>query len=205
MALSFLPGTKTIFVPQSYLTALGGGRYELDVNQLRLDCRDWEDTEIGIVQDATHAHNTQVTLGGTTYARQVEFTNFWAIEFEYLGSPYEVTAKGANHNIADVKVVNGVSLITNNAAGLIVASVGSGLSAAQDSKLSNINSLLSTIEGTFNHRDVMRILLAAAAGHLSIDPDGTVHITDLANGKDRITASTTEAGERTGVTLDATD
>lgn len=118
--------TKVIDVPQADLTDLGGGVYELDVDQFRLELKDLEDSDEGMLWDATHRHNTEVTLSGTTYARSVEIINGYTVEFE--DGNYTVKCVGANHNIGDVKVVNSVSLIIGNSAGLIA--VGGGGTAA---------------------------------------------------------------------------
>lgn len=132
--------TKRITVPQSDLTLLSGVLYELNVNDLRLDLKDIEDSEEGVVFDATHNHNTQVTLSGVTYARTFELINGYTLDFQDTGSPYTVSCVGANHNIADVFVAGTtqVSLIIGNSAGLIVVSSGSGLSSEQDASLTAI-------------------------------------------------------------------
>lgn len=128
MAITINWSTKVITVPQSYLSHISGAIYELDVNQLRLDLKDIEDSEEGSAFPDTHRHNTEVTLAGTTYARAVEIINGYTVLFEDVGTPYTVQCSGANHNIGDVKVVNQVSLIIGNAAGLIVGSGGGGSS-----------------------------------------------------------------------------
>jgi hypothetical protein len=116
--------TRVIFVPQADLTPLGGLRYELDVDAFRLALKDIEDSEEGMAFPDTHRHNTQVNLGGFTLARTFEIINGYTVEFE--NGMYEVSCVGANHNIALVKVVNSVSLVVNNSAGLIVTTVGGG-------------------------------------------------------------------------------
>jgi len=122
--------TKVISVPQAYLTSLGSSRYELDVNQFRLDLRNLEDDVDGVAFLPTHNHNTSVTLSGVTYARTVEIINGYTVNFEDTGSPYMVVCVGANHNLGDVKTVDQVSLLIGNSAGLIeVASGGSGSAA----------------------------------------------------------------------------
>jgi len=118
MAISINWATQVISVPQAYLTNLGGGIYELDVDQFRLDLKDIEDNADGIVFLKTHNHNTQVTLSGTLFARSFEVINGYTIEFE--NGSYSVKCVGANHNIGDVKVVNSVSLIIGNSAGMVV-------------------------------------------------------------------------------------
>jgi len=128
MAITVNPGTMTIYVPQSYLTLLVGlgvaatEVYELDMDELRLDLKAWEDDEAGMPEPDTHRHNTEVTIAGTTYARVIEFINGWIFDFEDTGTPYIVSCAGANSNITDVTDFSGgnVSVLPNNAAGLIV-------------------------------------------------------------------------------------
>jgi len=125
MALSIDWSTQVIYVPQADLTSLGGGLYELDLDAFRLELKDIEDSEEGIPFLDTHRHNTEVTLSGVTYARFVEIINGYTVEFE--NGTYTVVCSGANHNLADVKVVNSVSLIVGNRAGLITVVSGSGV------------------------------------------------------------------------------
>jgi|PlaIllAssembly_1097288.scaffolds.fasta_scaffold07818_2 hypothetical protein len=132
MPLSINWNTKVIFVPKSYLTPIGGDFYSLDVNQFRLDLKNIEDSDEGMVNEDTHRHNTEVLLSGVTYARSVEIINGYGVEFEDDDSEYTVFISGANHNIADVRVKSCVSIVVNNSAGLIsVATGGSGLTAQQ--------------------------------------------------------------------------
>ena len=123
--------TKVITIPQADLTYVSGSLYELDVNAFRLALKDIEDSEEGAVFPDTHRHNTEVVLSGVTYARSVEIINGYTVTFQDVGSPYRVRCVGANHNISDVQNLNNVSLIVGNAAGLIVKSVGSGLSVEE--------------------------------------------------------------------------
>ena len=125
--------TKVITVPQSFLTYISGLLYELDIDEFRLALKDIEDSEEGMTFLDTHRHNTQVTLSGVTYARTLEIINGYTVTFE--DGQYAVRCVGANHNLADVKNVNQVSLIVGNAAGLILVSVGSGLSTEEHTKL----------------------------------------------------------------------
>jgi hypothetical protein len=60
------------------------------------------------------------------------------------------------------------------------------------------------IEGALTHRQVIRLVLAAVAGKLSGAATTTVAIRDVADAKDRITATVDADGNRTAVTLDAT-
>lgn len=123
--------TRVIFVPQSYLTPLGGGVFELNTDTLRLDLKDLEDDpDEGLAYPATHINNSPVTLAGVTFARFLEFVNGYTIEFE--DGAYRVSLAGSNNNVGDVAVVNNVSIISNNSAGLIeVNTTGAGASAQE--------------------------------------------------------------------------
>ena len=132
MAITVTPGTKTIYIPQSYLTLLSGlgvgatEVYELDVDELRLDLKDWEDSEEGMAEPNTHRHETESTISGVTYARKFVIHNGWITDFEDTGTPYIVSCTGAIHNVLDVTDLSGgnVSISPNNAAGLITSEGG---------------------------------------------------------------------------------
>ncbi len=101
MPLSINWLSKVILVPKSYLTLVSAGRYEMDVNQFRLDLKDIEDGE-GIPFEDTHRHNVEVVLSGVTYARSVEIINVYTVEFEDDGTPNGQTTVriyGANNTI----------------------------------------------------------------------------------------------------------
>lgn len=120
MAISINPLTFVIYVPKADLTLVQASPEvrELDVNDFRLALKNLEDDpDHGIFLLKTHSHNTEVTLSGLTYARIVEILDPYTVEFE--DGQYTINCVGANHNLADVKVANQVSLIVNNAAGLI--------------------------------------------------------------------------------------
>lgn len=139
MAISIDPLTYVIYVPKADLTLVQASPEirALNVNQFRLWLKDYEDDpDYGIYLYKTHNHNTEVTLSGLTYARIVEVLAPYTVEFE--DGQYAVNCSGANHNLADVKVANQVSLIINNAAGLITnaqiefSSFGGGVAIDQD-------------------------------------------------------------------------
>lgn len=124
MAISINWATKVIFVPKADLTPVSATVYELDVNTFRLALKNIEDSEEGAVFPDTHDHATEATLSGVTYARRLQIINGYTVEFE--DGQYTVNCVGANHNLADVKVQNQVSLIIGNSAGLVVTSGGAG-------------------------------------------------------------------------------
>jgi len=126
MSLSINWATKVISIPQAYLEHISGSLYKLDVDQFRLDLKDIEDSEGGIVFPDTHRHNPEVVLGDITLSRVVEIINGYTITFE--DGQYAVNLVGANNNISDVCNINQVSIRSSNSAGLVT------VSAAQERK-----------------------------------------------------------------------
>ena len=84
---------------------------------------------------------------------------------------------------------------------IVTLSTGSGLDAGQDAALTNIESILSNIEGGLNADGLLRIIVAAVAGKGGDDGSGTYRYRDIADTKDRVVAPVT-GSERTSVTLD---
>ena len=119
MAISIDWGSKIINVPKADMTLIQSSPEvrELNINTFRLALKALEDDPEGMPFPDTHNHTTEVTLAGLTYARIVEIVNGYTVQFE--DGQYTVNCVGANHNISDAKVANQVSLIVNNAAGLI--------------------------------------------------------------------------------------
>jgi len=139
-------------VPKNYLTFISGVLYELDVDQFRLDLKDLEDNEEGMPFPDTHSHKTELTLSGVTYVRSVEIINNYTVEFE--DGQYVVRCVGANHNIADVKVANQVSLIIGNSAGYIKIETGvSGLTQDESDQLAAIERVLGLVQENFRMKD----------------------------------------------------
>ncbi len=133
MALTISWGSKTINVPQSYLELVSGVHYKMDVDLFRLDLKDLEDGEEGMPHLDTHIHNTEVVLGGITYARFIEITNGYTVTFE--DGAYYVDLYGANNNILDAINHNQVSVRSSNSAGLIVTAGGGALTRQQNDQL----------------------------------------------------------------------
>lgn len=120
MALSVDPLTYVITVPKADLTLIQSVPTEireLNLNTFRLNLKGWEDEIEGIVQTKTHTHNTEVSLGGLTYARVIEILAPYSITFE--DGAYAVNLTGANSNVGDKVNVNQVSVRSANSAGLI--------------------------------------------------------------------------------------
>lgn len=122
MALTFDYSTSppTVTIPQADLTLVSGTLYELDLDTFRLDLKAEEASEDGIVFNDFHAHNTEITIAGTTFARSVEITN---AQIQFENGSYSVRLAGANTNLFDVEngilIQNTVQVISNNSAGLI--------------------------------------------------------------------------------------
>lgn len=164
MAISIDWGTQVISVPQADLTFLSGSTYELDIDVFRLALKDLEDSEEGMAFPTTHNHVTPITVGGVTLARVIEIINGYTITFQDVGSPYAVNLVGANSNIADVTNINNVSVRSANSAGLVVS--GSGVTAGDKTDIANAV-WVRVLEGAFTAEELMRILIAVAAGDAS--------------------------------------
>ena len=113
-------GARIIFIPKADLNLVQLSPteiYNMDLNWFRLQLKDIEDGEDGICFPSTHNHNTEVSLGGLTFARVIEIINDYTLTFE--DGQYAVNLVGANSNIADRVNVNQVSVRSANSAGLI--------------------------------------------------------------------------------------
>ncbi len=111
------PNTKVISVPQADLTMISATEFQLDVDAFHITLRDLEASVGGGPWATTHIHNTEVTIGGVVFARQVIIIGGYTVTFE--DGSYAVTLVGANNNILDVANLNSVSIRPSNSAGLI--------------------------------------------------------------------------------------
>jgi len=125
VAISVDPLTFVISVPTADLTLVQSSPsyiYELPLNDFRMWLKDWEDDgEIygGMTFLKTHDHNTEVSLGGLTFARVIEILDPYTITFE--DGQYAVNLIDANSNVSDKINVNQVSVRSANSAGLVAA------------------------------------------------------------------------------------
>lgn len=109
-----------VYVPKADLQLIQATPTEirrLNVDTFRLTLRDMEEDLDGRPWPQTHRHNTEVTIGGLTYARQVILLDPYSLTFE--DGQYAVEIVGANSNLADKANVNQVSVRPQNSAGLI--------------------------------------------------------------------------------------
>lgn len=112
--------TGTIFVPRADTVLVDPGppeRRSLDVNWLRGQVSLLWASEDGAPYSRPFLHNTEVTISGILFGRQIVFLAPYTIEFE--DGQYSVRLTGANHNVDDVTVPNQVRIVTNLSAGLI--------------------------------------------------------------------------------------
>jgi hypothetical protein len=122
MAISIDEATKVISVGQSDLTLVSGTLYELDTNAFRIAVKALLASERYIWMPVAIAHNGEVTVAGTTFARAIELINGYSITFENLS--YSVRLAGSNNNLFDIDggILNPSALVTviaQNSAGLI--------------------------------------------------------------------------------------
>lgn len=114
--------TRIIYVPRNDLTLVQSSPSEIrnmDLNWFRVQLKNLEDSEVGMIYPDTHKHNSEVSLGGLVYARVIEIINDFTITFE--DGQYAVNLVGANSNIGDKINVNQVSVRSNNSAGMTSA------------------------------------------------------------------------------------
>jgi len=200
MPISINWATKIITVPPDFMTLVSGtpgvgdsqanpALYELDVNAFRLALKDIEDSD-GMPYPDTHRHNSEVIISGVTYARTFEIINGYSVVFDVsVYDHYTVRCAGANHNLADVRQPNTVSLIIGNSAGL-VSGGGGGTGDA---------SWTAIMEGSLTYQDAMRLMVAVLTGKTAINlNEVTFKGTDGTT--DRVTATMT-GSERTTVVL----
>lgn len=159
--------TRVITIPKADLTLVSGTLYELDVGKLKLDLGVLSASEEGMRYPKIFNHNGEVTVAGITYARTLEIVNGYSIEFE--DGAYSVRLVNANNNVFDIQngilVQNQVQVIPTNSAGLQVVSIGSGLTAEQDAKLSDINTEVSSLPKTIWDYDISNISNISSIGY----------------------------------------
>jgi len=90
--------------------------YDLDLDSFRLTLLDLQDDPEGRPWQRTYRHNTEVLLGGLTYARTIEILEPYTVTFE--DGQYAVNLTGANSNVGDRVNVNQVSVRSQNSAGM---------------------------------------------------------------------------------------
>ncbi len=119
MAITIDYTTFVVFVPRADLTLVQATPTEIrsmDLNWFRLQVKAIEDTALGMPYPDVTKHNTEVSLGGLTYARVIEVLEPYTVTFE--DGAYAVNLQGANSNVGDRVNVNQVSVRSSNSAGM---------------------------------------------------------------------------------------
>jgi len=122
MAITVTWGQKIINVSRADLTLIQSVPTEIremDINWFRLELKDLEDSEDGMMFPDTHNHVAPLSVGGVTLSRSIEIINDYTITFE--DGQYAVNLVGANSNIGDRVNVNQVSIRSANSAGLVTS------------------------------------------------------------------------------------
>lgn len=146
MAISVDWNSRAISVPKADMALVQSTPFEvreLDMDDFRLALRDLEDDVPGIAFPHTHNHIAPVTVGGVTLARVVEIVNGYTVTFE--NGAYAVNITGGNSNISDRVSLNTVQVRSANSAGLVQIISGSGLSAEQDQRLTDIETRVNAL------------------------------------------------------------
>jgi len=147
MTITITWTTKIINIPKEDLTLIQMSPSEIremDLDWFRCQLKAIEASEEGQVFVDLHKHNTEVSLGGLTFARVIEIINDYTITFE--DGQYAVNLIGANSNVGDVVNVNQVSVRSQNSAGLTSAPSDQSISSEQiDSIESQIQIIASQV------------------------------------------------------------
>jgi len=146
MAMSIDFPTKVITVPRSDLALVSGTIYTMDTEgYFRTELMSLMDDAIAMHWPQSYFHETESTIAGVTYARKIKIINGYSVVFT-PNEQWTVILEGSNNDIFDVEngilVQNQVQVIPTNSAGLIVTTVGSGLSIEQAAQLKDIYKLL---------------------------------------------------------------
>jgi hypothetical protein len=161
VAVSIDPQTFIIFVPKTDMTLVQTSPFEvreLDLNWFRLQLKAIEADSVGIYLLKTHDHNTEVTLGGLTFARVIEILAPYTVTFE--DGNYAVNLVNANSNVSDKTNLNQVQVRSANSAGL-VASTSTVTSGDVETIASAVWDKLVTeheTDGTFGHKVGKKLL-----------------------------------------------
>jgi hypothetical protein len=203
MAISINPLTFVIHVPRADMSLLQASPEirSLDVDAFRLELKGLEDDpDYGVFLPKTHNHNTEITLAGITYARTVEILDPYTVEFE--DGQYTVSCGGANHNLADVKVANQVSLIINNSAGLIVS--GSGVTSQDKTDIATLSAQAVddlAVDTGIVLTDALKVILAALAGKATGGGTTTISFRNTDDSETVLTLTVDDDGNRSTVVL----
>ncbi len=119
------------------------------------------------------------------------------------GDAYAIVNSGTHGNAALKTLIDTVDTVVDS----ILADVGTDgvvlSSATQQSIATALLDLSNGVETSYTLRQALRLILSSAAAKLSGAATTTVTIRDIADTKDRITATVDASGNRTAVSVDA--
>jgi len=122
MAMTLDPATKVFTIFQADLTLVTGTLYSADTDALRREMMSLLASEDYIWMPDSFNHNTEVTVGGVTYARTLTTLNGYSYTFS-PDSQWSVRLEGSNNDFWDIEAgylnQNQVQVIPTNSAGLI--------------------------------------------------------------------------------------
>lgn len=207
-----MPDIVTFDGPNKVITEISAaGDNELDVVEIYSEWKDW----VRVSDNAKFEPAFAVTGGDPITATQNLGSTFflengWRIRPAELDHKLTLVGNLFTREEGQSAFLSTLGAYTVNTETRVSALVftqiqttGSGLSTQQNDWLERIHSLLDVVEGTLDHQEVMRILLAAAAGKLAGAEGTNVTVRDQADTKNRIDATVDEFGNRTTVTIDA--
>jgi len=133
--------TKIIDVPISDLTLVSGTRYSLLMQDFLIEIRRLESGFMdGLWAPQILLHNNpKLDFAGADYAGFDEIFNGYEVAFDTLATRVDLI--GSNNNIIDIMVVNGVSVVPGNSAGLQKVNIegsSTGLTPEESEALLNI-------------------------------------------------------------------
>lgn len=211
MGLSIDYGTKIISItsPQTDLTLQELVDFVEDEDARPVNLSQPSGTDAGIAKDMVGKFDKG---GGIKSEIILELNSPWQIQF-WPGSGL-TTVRGGSL----VGGLGGVPIKATGAAGditlwqipvdgTLIETSTSGLTAAESAKLDAVHGELSEIEASLSHKQVMRLIAAAAQGKLSYvdNGDGTYTATfrDIADARDRLVITGDASGGRDTVVRDA--
>lgn len=112
---------RHITIPRSDLVLLSGDQYRLNLADFHKEMRrlEWGFVD-GLWAAQVIEYVLPISVGGTDLAPVTTIINGYTFGFEEFIDPYSVELDGANSNLADVTIVNNVSIRPKNSAGLII-------------------------------------------------------------------------------------
>jgi len=161
--------------------------------------RDIEASDAGLMYPIVHTYK-ELPLGGAIFPA-VAFVNDWTLQFP-AGN---WTVKGGNLT-ATINPVAGCYVDRTQSAAYAVSSSlgGSTGPTAEDIAAATVNMLTTrVIENGMTNDDLTRLMASVLLGKLTGAGTGTECFRDLADTKNRITATIDNSGNRTAITLDA--